>query len=337
MENAIVKNGQTQVDFFNENSKANAWQTCCTLASSALAPQSYQNKPENVFAALMQSQNMGIDIFTFMRGSYMYKSNLSFTGKMIVALLNSSGKLSKGLRWRFETFKKGEQGVEGSIKSCTCIFNIVGEDEPQEFELTWQEVLDNGWTYTKEGAPKSKWHTMTRKMFMYRTASWGADLFLPEVLNGIQEADSLIDSELIEVQAEEEEAPKIAKPNFIKAKKEEPKEVEAEVIDEDESKKVASEKVQKGEAVVENSGNVETVKGNKKEVTSSLIDKINATGKPMFFGNWLREKGMLQQNQPLASLDYKYVKNLFENWNKALKEFNAWYDSISSKKNQSLK
>lgn len=158
-----------------------AWKVSCNLAKSNIIPQTYQNNPSNCLVALEISSRVRLSPFMVMQDLYIVNGTPSWSGKMVIALTNSSGKFAKPLDFK----------VEGEGMDMCCISYTFDHDGniKESPKVTMQMAKDEGWL-EKKG---SKWKTMPELMIRYRSASFFAKLHCPEVLSGLQTSDELRD------------------------------------------------------------------------------------------------------------------------------------------------
>lgn len=191
--NQMQAYNQSQIDFANPAQMQDLLTVADQISHSKIIPQHYRGNPSDCFVAIVQAKEMGINPFSFMRGSYVVHGQLGLYGKFIISLLNESNKIKGSLRWEF---KNGENGLP---YRCEC-FATLPDGSEVSYHLTWNDVTANKW----ESNPK--WRSMPKKMFMYRTASWLADTYFPEVINGMQSAESIEDDQYIIIENEDKKS-----------------------------------------------------------------------------------------------------------------------------------
>ena len=165
------------------------------LASCALVPDTYQNRPENCLIALDLANRSGMSPLTVMQNLYVVKGKPAWSGQFAIALVNSSRRFARPLTPVFF----GEAGTASWGCYMTTI-DLQGK-EVAGARVTMQMAKDEGWI-DKAG---SKWKTFPEQMLMYRAGAFFARVHCPDVLYGIQMADEVKDT----YGYEEDEKPKI--------------------------------------------------------------------------------------------------------------------------------
>jgi hypothetical protein len=152
------------------------------LSASALVPQAYQGDAgmANCIVAIMVAQRVGIDPFTVMQNMDVINGRPSWKSSYIISAVNSSGRFAP---LRFETDDK--QG--GRCRAWTV------DKSGERLNGPWvsmEMAAAEGWT-TRKG---SKWATMPELMLNYRAAAFFGRLYAPDILNGMQTAEEVIDA-----------------------------------------------------------------------------------------------------------------------------------------------
>ncbi|MCK9245232.1 MAG: recombinase RecT [Dehalococcoidia bacterium] len=178
----VLSEDSTALACYLDSAKYNqAYRAANTLAASTLVPKQYQNKPHDCFIALQLSRSMGVEPFMLMQNTYVVHGKPGFEAKFIIAMVNSKGPFKGPIQWKFEG--------EGAKRSCTAYAYLKESGEKCEATVSWGMVEKEGWS-KKEG---SKWMTMPDLMFQYRSATFLARLYCPEVLFGMQTVEELYD------------------------------------------------------------------------------------------------------------------------------------------------
>jgi hypothetical protein len=158
------------------------WRASKMYAAMSVVPDHYKGKIENCFLAINMAMQFNVDPFMLMMKSYVVGGKLAMEGQFIIAQMNARGPFTGPVQWKFERDGK-------KIKSCTAYATHKITNELCEVTVT-QEIVDaEGWA-KKSG---SKWLTMPEQMYRYRSASWLANVFCPEVKLGIMSVDELED------------------------------------------------------------------------------------------------------------------------------------------------
>jgi len=88
-----------------------------------------------------------------------------------------------------------EDGKRNPAFTCVCFATDRLTGKRLESEITWANVVANGWAKPKgQKQIPSKWVTMTRQMFRYRSASWWARTFDPGATMGLSFHDEAEDA-----------------------------------------------------------------------------------------------------------------------------------------------
>ena len=95
--------------------------------------------------------------------------------------MNKRGPFTGPIQWRFEG--------EGDDRTCIAYATHRATNEVCEAPVSWRMVKAEGWL-NKDG---SKWKTMPEQMFRYRSATFLARLYCPEVMMGIRTVEELED------------------------------------------------------------------------------------------------------------------------------------------------
>ncbi len=160
-----------------------AWRTAKMLAASDLLPQQYQGKPENVIIALDAAVRLNMSPMLVAQNLYVVQGKPAWSGSFCAAAINGSGKFTP-LEYVF-VGQEGEPSHGCMARAVRLSTGTVCTSEA----ITMQMARDEGWL-EKRG---SKWKTMPRQMMMYRSASFFARAFCPEVLLGFQTVEEVQD------------------------------------------------------------------------------------------------------------------------------------------------
>jgi hypothetical protein len=179
---ATAKDANPFTPLLDEGLFARMWRAAKVYASSKLVPAHFQGEVESTFVALQIAYRLQLDPWGVLQNIYVIHGKPGFQATFAIALVNTRGPFIGPIQWRFEG--------TGDNRSCTAyaIHKVTGE--VCEATVDWKMVKAEGWL-SKNG---SKWATMERMMFCYRTASFLARLYCPEVLMGFRMADELEDA-----------------------------------------------------------------------------------------------------------------------------------------------
>lgn len=158
-----------------------AQRVCRLFADSDMVPDTFKNKPSNVFVAYNLSRQLGVDLFMLMQNMYVVHGKPGMQATLIIAMVNSRGPFKGPIQWKTEG--------AGLTRSCTAYATNEATDELCEATVTWEMVEKEGWSKK----PGSKWQTIPELMFRYRSAAFLARLYCPEVVMGLHSVDELED------------------------------------------------------------------------------------------------------------------------------------------------
>lgn len=223
----IVKanNQVAQFNFFDNEQFATMQRVCTMFANSELVPDMYKisdkNPKEKAIAncmiAVETAQRIGASALMVMQNMVVIYGRPSWSSKFLIATVNTCGRFDQ-LRYRFkELGKVGKITIveyvwENNKKvpknrefdgtgidniECVAYSHELGREDKEELScspVTVEMAIREGW-YTKSG---SKWPTMTKKMLIYRAASFWTNEYAPELSMGmrtVEENEDIIDIE----------------------------------------------------------------------------------------------------------------------------------------------
>jgi hypothetical protein len=159
------------------------------LATSTMIPDAFRNNVGNIMIALNYADRLGVDVFMLMQSMFVLSGKPGIESKMVISMVNQSGTFKGPLQWEWS-------GTEGQDDwTCTAYATHKKTDERLELSIDWKTVKAEGWL-NKNG---SKWRTMPKQMFRYRTASWFANSYCPEVKMGIMTTEEIRDLDATEL------------------------------------------------------------------------------------------------------------------------------------------
>jgi hypothetical protein len=176
----VVQDDGVLSSFLDTGKFEQTWRAANVLAKSDLVPAQYRNKPENCFLAFTMSAQVGMNPFTLMQKTYVVQGKLAMEAQLIIALMNTRGPFTEPVQWKFEG--QGEQ------RKCTAYAKHKITGNTCESTVTWTMVKAEGWD------KNPKWKNLTDLMFQYRSASFLASLYCPEVKFGmmtLEEAEDI--------------------------------------------------------------------------------------------------------------------------------------------------
>lgn len=149
------------------------------FASSTLVPEIYQKSAANCFIAAHIAHRLNIDPFTFMQNSYIVKGKPSIEGKLVIALLNTRGPYPDGVQYE----------MKGNAETRSCrAFGVRKNGTVDEMEVTFQQAKAAGWV---EKNPN--WKNLPDLMLRYRAATFLCRTHCPEVIQGMETKEEIID------------------------------------------------------------------------------------------------------------------------------------------------
>lgn len=182
--------GETSL-FFNVAKFEHAQRLAQIFAGSTMVPEHFNGNIGNCMIALNLASRFNADPFMVMQNMYVVHGRPGLEGKLIIALANSCGKFTP-LHFRFE------RNSDGKAIACTAHATHKETGQALEQTVTWEMVELEGWNKDKKNrqtgyVQKSKWNTMRDLMFQYRSATFFARVYCPEVLLGMQTTEELVD------------------------------------------------------------------------------------------------------------------------------------------------
>jgi hypothetical protein len=183
--------------FFNIAKFEHAQRVANMFAASDMVPQQFQGKAGNCMIALNYALRIGADPFMMLQTMHIIHGKPGIEGKLVAALINQSGKYREPLGYQWLDDKdnvieshavysektKDGRGCRAFTKDAKSGQIVYGP------KISWNIVYEEGW-FGKNG---SKWKTMPELMFMYRSASWFANVHCPEVKLGMHTVEEIKD------------------------------------------------------------------------------------------------------------------------------------------------
>lgn len=145
------------------------------MSSASLAPAHLrgEGKLGDCFLVAAQAFRWRMDPFSVAQHTYVLSGKLGYEGKLIAAVVNSSGKLQGSLNYRYSG--------SGDARSVTVSGKLLNDTEAREITGTV-----GGWRTTNE-----QWKKNADQMLAYRGAREWARRYMPEAVLGIQADDEL--------------------------------------------------------------------------------------------------------------------------------------------------
>lgn len=145
------------------------------FASSALVPQTYQNRPMDCTVAVDMANRMGVSPMMVMQNLYVVKGKLQWSGQACMSMIRGSGE--------FKNVRPVYTGTKGE-DSWGCYIQAEYRDTGEIVkgtEVTIGMAKAEDW-YNKNG---SKWKTIPEQMLAYRAAAFFARVYIPNALMGV--------------------------------------------------------------------------------------------------------------------------------------------------------
>lgn len=145
------------------------------FASSALVPQTYQNRPMDCTIAVDMANRMGVSPMMVMQNLYVAKGKPQWSGQACMSMIRGSGE--------FKNVRPVYTGTKGE-DSWGCYIQAEYRDTGEIVkgtEVTIGMAKAEDW-YNKNG---SKWKTIPEQMLAYRAAAFFARVYIPNALMGV--------------------------------------------------------------------------------------------------------------------------------------------------------
>ncbi len=148
-------------------------------SKAEIIPQHFRGKPNDCFVIVEMAARLGVAPFMMLQNTYVISGKPGMEGKLVTALVNTSGKFKHELR--FDFFGEGES------VGCTA-WTLSSNGERLEATFKYQEAVAEGYA-----SRNPKWKTMRETMLGYRAATKFGRMYCPERLMGMQLRDELVD------------------------------------------------------------------------------------------------------------------------------------------------
>lgn len=148
------------------------------LGASKLVPEHLQNKPADCALIVAQAFRWGLDPLAVAQHTYVVHGKLGYEGKLIAALVNTSGRTLGPLRYAYSG--------EGMQRRIVVTGRLRGEDADRTVDGTVA-----AWHTQEKGSVAERWRSNADAMLRYRGAREWARAHMPEVILGIQSDDEI--------------------------------------------------------------------------------------------------------------------------------------------------
>ena len=154
------------------------------FASADFVPDTFKGKLADCLIALDMAARLKANPLAVMQNIYMVHNKPAWSSQFLIACINKSGLFKTPLRYKFS-------GVYGSDDYGCIAWAVDNSGEILEStRITLGMAKAEGWT-TKNG---SKWKTMPEQMLRYRSATFFARAYCPELTMGMMTKDEIRDT-----------------------------------------------------------------------------------------------------------------------------------------------
>lgn len=155
------------------------------LAKSSFLPEHYKLNAANCLIALDFAENLDVSYFQVMQSTFFTRGKLTFSSSFAISLLNKSGLIDGGIRYKVE----GESNDDLKV---TAYAKLKNSGDVIDYTVTMKMAKNEGWA-TKN--PLNKYNTLGAHMLRYRAAIFLIRTHIPEVLNGCYTTEEMEDVE----------------------------------------------------------------------------------------------------------------------------------------------
>lgn len=194
MNEITIQNAQRRELLPAPKSTAEAMELAKTLASSQLIPKAFQQRPGDVFVAMMWSHSLGIPIVQGLQGIAVINGKPSLYGDALLAVCMGSGQMADI-----------EETVTGSADNLTATCKVTRRGKPTPVVSTFSMADARAAGLLGKPGP---WKQYTSRMLKMRARAFALRDAFPDVLSGIASAEEMQD---VEGTATENVAEQVAK------------------------------------------------------------------------------------------------------------------------------
>lgn len=194
MNEITIQNAQRGELLPAPKSTAEAMELAKTLASSQLIPKAFQQRPDDVFVAMMWSHSLGIPIVQGLQGIAVINGKPSLYGDALLAVCMGSGQMADI-----------EETVTGSADNLTATCKVTRRGKPTPVVSTFSMADARAAGLLGKPGP---WKQYTSRMLKMRARAFALRDAFPDVLSGIASAEEMQD---VEGTATENVAEQVAK------------------------------------------------------------------------------------------------------------------------------
>lgn len=181
MNEITIQNAQRGELLPAPKSTAEAMELAKTLASSQLIPKAFQQRPGDVFVAMMWSHSLGIPIVQGLQGIAVINGKPSLYGDALLAVCMGSGQMADI-----------EESVTGSADNLTATCKVTRRGKPTPVVSTFSMADARAAGLLGKPGP---WKQYTSRMLKMRARAFALRDAFPDVLSGIASAEEMQDVE----------------------------------------------------------------------------------------------------------------------------------------------
>lgn len=181
MNEITIQNAQRRELLPAPKSTAEAMELAKTLASSQLIPKAFQQRPGDVFVAMMWSHSLGIPIVQGLQGIAVINGKPSLYGDALLAVCMGSGQMADI-----------EETVTGSADNLTATCKVTRRGKPTPVVSTFSMADARAAGLLGKPGP---WKQYTSRMLKMRARAFALRDAFPDVLSGIASAEEMQDVE----------------------------------------------------------------------------------------------------------------------------------------------
>lgn len=181
MNETTIQNAQRGELLPAPKSTAEAMELAKTLASSQLIPKAFQQRPGDVFVAMMWSHSLGIPIVQGLQGIAVINGKPSLYGDALLAVCMGSGQMADI-----------EETVTGNADNLTATCKVTRRGKPTPVVSTFSMADARAAGLLGKPGP---WKQYTSRMLKMRARAFALRDAFPDVLSGIASAEEMQDIE----------------------------------------------------------------------------------------------------------------------------------------------
>lgn len=181
MNEITIQNAQRGELLPAPKSTAEAMELAKTLASSQLIPKAFQQRPDDVFVAMMWSHSLGIPIVQGLQGIAVINGKPSLYGDALLAVCMGSGQMADI-----------EETVTGNADNLTATCKVTRRGKPTPVVSTFSIADARAAGLLGKPGP---WKQYTSRMLKMRARAFALRDAFPDVLSGIASAEEIQDVE----------------------------------------------------------------------------------------------------------------------------------------------